>query len=68
MDKVYLSHFISFSRYQTKCDIKFLFKQSMTSMIYFGSTSKALADREKKKERQKYKKNKKRTKKALQMK
>ena len=31
MDKVSMSHLISFSRYQTKCVIKFLFKQLMTS-------------------------------------
>ena len=31
MDKVSMSHLISFSRYQTKRVIKFLFRQSMTS-------------------------------------
>ena len=31
MDKVSMSHLISFSRYQTKCIIKFLFRQLMTS-------------------------------------
>ena len=31
MDKVSMSHLISFSRYQTKCVIKFLFRQLMTS-------------------------------------
>ena len=31
MDKVSISHFISFSRYQTKCANKFLFRQLMTS-------------------------------------
>ena len=31
MDKVSMSHLISFSRYQTKCFIKFLFRQLMTS-------------------------------------
>ena len=35
--------------------IKFLFKQLMTSQIYLSSTSKAMADREKKRRRQKYK-------------
>ena len=33
MDKASMSHFISFSRYQTKCVIKFLFRQLMTSQI-----------------------------------
>ena len=33
MDKVSMSHLISFSRYQTKCVIKFLFRQLMTSKI-----------------------------------
>ena len=31
MDKVSMSHLISFSRYQTKCVIKSLFRQVMTS-------------------------------------
>ena len=31
MDKVSMSHLISFSRYQTKCVIKFLIRQFMTS-------------------------------------
>ena len=31
MDKVSMSHLISFSNYQTKCIIKFLFRQLMTS-------------------------------------
>ena len=31
MDKVSMPHLISFSRYQTKCVIKFLFRQLMTS-------------------------------------
>ena len=31
MDKVSMSQLISFSRYQTKCVIKFLFRQLMTS-------------------------------------
>ena len=31
MDKVQISHFNSFSRSQTKCVIKFLFSQLMTS-------------------------------------
>ena len=31
MDRVSMSHLISFSRYQTKCVIKSLFRQVMTS-------------------------------------
>ena len=31
MDKASMSHFTSFSRYQTKCVIKSLFRQVMTS-------------------------------------
>ena len=33
MDKVSMSHLISISRYQTKCVIKFLFRQLMKSQI-----------------------------------
>ena len=33
MDRVSMSNLISFSRYQTKCAIKFLFRQLMTSWI-----------------------------------
>ena len=33
MDKVSMSHLISFSRKQTKCVTKFLFRQLMTSQI-----------------------------------
>ena len=50
MDKVSMSHLISFSRYQTKRVIKFLFRQMMTSetfKIFLESTSKVMADREK---------------------
>ena len=32
MDKVLMSHLISFSRYQTKCVINFLIRQLMTSL------------------------------------
>ena len=32
MGKISVSHFMSFSRYQTKCVIKFLFKQLMASI------------------------------------
>ena len=31
MDKVSMSHLISFSRYQTKCFFKFVFRQLVTS-------------------------------------
>ena len=51
--KYSMSHLISFSRYQTKCLIKLLYKQLMTPkkfQIFLGSTSKAIADREKKRE------------------
>ena len=47
MDKASMSHLISFSRYQTKCIIKFLFIQLMMSWIFnifIGSSSKAMAD------------------------
>ena len=47
MDKVLMSHLISFSRYQTKCVNKFLFRQLMTSKIFLESTSKTMVDREK---------------------
>ena len=50
MDKVSMSHLISFSRYQTKCVIKFLIRQFMTSKTFktfLEPTSKAMADREK---------------------
>ena len=33
LDKVSMSHLITFSKYQTKCVIKFLFRQLMTSKI-----------------------------------
>ena len=49
-----MSRFISFSRYQTKC-VK-LFRQLITNFkIFHGSASKAMADRDKKRGRQKYK-------------
>ena len=50
MDKLAMSHPLSFSRYQTNCVIKFLFWQLMAwrTKIFLGSTSKAMADREKK--------------------
>ena len=56
MEKVSVSHLISFSRYQTKCVIKFLLRQLMTSWkIFLGSTSKATADSGKNMGRRKYK-------------
>ena len=33
MNKVSMSHLVSLSRYQTKCVIKFLFRQLMASSI-----------------------------------
>ena len=48
-----MSHLISFSRYQTKCVIKFLLKtvdDVINVKIFLRSTSKAIADREKKRE------------------
>ena len=54
MDKVS----ISFSRYQTKHVIKFLFRQMMTPWtfkIFLEWTPKAMADRETKRGRWKYK-------------
>ena len=52
MDKVSMSYLFSFSRYQTKCVIKFLFSQLnvINFKIYFQTASKAMADREKKRE------------------
>ena len=46
-----MPYLFSFLRYQIKCVIKFLFRQLMvlsTFEIYFGSSSRAMADREKK--------------------
>ena len=49
MGKCSMSHLISFSRYQTKCVIKFLFRELMTFKINFKifleSTSRTMADR-----------------------
>ena len=45
MDKVSMSYLISFSRYQTKCIVKFLFRQLMNFKIFLESTSVAMADR-----------------------
>ena len=49
-----MPYLFSFPRYQTKCVIKFLFNV-INFKIYLGSTSKAMADREKKRGRWKYK-------------
>ena len=49
MDKVSVSYLFSFSRYQTKCIIEFLFRQLMTSRtftIYLQSPFKAMAEKE----------------------
>ena len=46
-----MPYLFSFLRYQIKCVIKFLFRQLMvlsTFEIYLGSSSRAMADREKK--------------------
>ena len=58
MDKVSMSYLLAFVRYQTKCIIKLLFRQLMTHKlkIYLRSSSKAMADREKKRGRRKQKK------------
>ena len=52
-----MPYLFSFPRYETKCVIKFLFRQLMMSnyKIYVESTSKAMADWEKKRGRQEYK-------------
>ena len=52
IDKISMSYLFSFLRYYTKCVIKFLFRQLTTSKtkIYLGSSSKAMADKEKKEE------------------
>ena len=57
MVKVSMSHLISFSRYQTKHVIKFLFRQMMTSYtfkIFLESPSKVMAGRAKMRGRRKY--------------
>ena len=59
MDKVSMSYHVSFSRYQTKCVVKFLFRQLMTSYfkIYIQSSCKAMAgsgENEEKTEMQKF--------------
>ena len=52
-----MPYLFSFSRYQTKCVNNFLVRLLMTSnfKIYLESTSEAMADREKKRGRRKYK-------------
>ena len=70
MDKVSTSHLISFSRYQTK-HVKFLLRavDDINFKVFLGSTSKAMADGEKKRGRRKYTKlNISRTKRAFLMK
>ena len=49
MGKVSMPYLFSFSSYQKKCVIEFLFKQLMVSdfKIYLGSSSKSMADGEK---------------------
>ena len=58
MDKVSLSYLFSL-RYQTKCVIKFLFRQLMTAQtlrfIFHHPLNKVMAEREKKGGRWKYK-------------
>ena len=51
MVKVSMSYLFSFSQYQTKCLIKFLFRVDdvIKFKTYLQTTSKAMADREKKK-------------------
>ena len=72
MEKVSMSYLFSLSRYQTKYVIKFLFRQLngvINFKIYLRTTSKAMADREKKRGRWKCKNlNISRTKKAFKMK
>ena len=49
MDKVSMSHLISFSICQTKCVIKFLDSYDIINFkIFPGSISKAMTDKEKK--------------------
>ena len=58
MDKVLMSYLFCFLRYKTKCLIQLLFRQFddvKNFDNYLPSTSKAMADREKKRERPKYK-------------
>ena len=40
MDKVSMLHLISFTRYQTKCVIKFLFRQLMTLRFFMDQPLK----------------------------
>ena len=52
-----MSHRSSFSRYQTKCVIKFLFGTVdgvINFKIFLGSSCKPMVDREKKRGRRKY--------------
>ena len=59
MDKVSMSNFFTFSRYQTKCVTNIFFRQiddAINFNIYLRSASKAMADRDKKRGRKKWKK------------
>ena len=55
IDKVSASYLFSFSRYQTKCDIEFLFRQLMVSQmlrfIFDHPLKQWPTEREKKKDR-----------------
>ena len=54
MDKVSMSHLISFSICQTKCVIKFLDSYDIINFkIFPGSISKAMTDKEKKRQEDK---------------
>ena len=72
MDEVSVSYLFSFPRYQIKCVNKFLVKKVddvINFEIYLQTTSKHMADREKKRGRRKYKNlNMSRKKRAFQMK
>ena len=46
VDKLSMSCLVSFSKYQLKCVIKFLFRQLMASYILLESASKDITDRE----------------------
>ena len=50
MNNVSMSHLISFSSYQTKCVLIWTVDDIINFKIFLGSTSKAMTDREKKRE------------------
>ena len=54
MGKVSMSYLFSFSRYQVKCVLS-SYSDVINFKIYLGSSSAAMADREKKRGRWKYK-------------